>query len=91
MGPQRSIPLLAGEGDMPTPSFITDATTRSLAAGENIRHTPSGIPEYRVSGSALYVEYLWPSVKSDRFVCTIGCMHAMQIAMRMILTQGDEI
>jgi aspartate/methionine/tyrosine aminotransferase len=28
------IPLWIGEGDMPTPSFISDAATRSLAAGE---------------------------------------------------------
>ncbi len=28
------IPLWAGEGDLPTPAFISDAVTRSLAAGE---------------------------------------------------------
>lgn len=28
------IPLWVGEGDMPTPAFIAEAATRSLAAGE---------------------------------------------------------
>ena len=28
------IPLWVGEGDMPTPAFICEAATRSLAAGE---------------------------------------------------------
>src|SRR3712207_7851838 len=28
------IPLWVGEGDLPTPGFIADAATRSLAAGE---------------------------------------------------------
>lgn len=31
---QGMIPLWAGEGDVPTPAFITEAATRSLAAGE---------------------------------------------------------
>ena len=85
------IPLWAGEGDMSTPSFISDATTRSLAAGETF-YTPNlGIPDFRASVSrymsALYDQELGP----ERFLCTIGGMHALQIAMRMALTTGDEI
>ncbi|RUZ70827.1 aspartate aminotransferase, partial [Mesorhizobium sp. M7A.F.Ca.CA.001.14.1.1] len=28
------IPLWAGEGDLPTPAFITDAASKALAGGE---------------------------------------------------------
>ena len=33
-GREGLIPLWAGEGDLPTPPFIVEAATRSLAAGE---------------------------------------------------------
>ena len=33
-GREGLIPLWAGEGDLPTPEFIAEATSRSLAAGE---------------------------------------------------------
>ena len=41
------IPLWAGEGDMPTPAFIAEAATRSLAAGETFYTWQRGIPELR--------------------------------------------
>ena len=39
------IPLWAGEGDMSTPAFITEATTRSLAVGETFYTPNRGIPD----------------------------------------------
>ena len=41
------IPLWTGEGDMPTPAFIAEAATRSLAAGETFYTWQRGIPELR--------------------------------------------
>jgi aspartate/methionine/tyrosine aminotransferase len=38
------IPLWAGEGDLATPSFICEAATRSLAAGETFYTWQRGIP-----------------------------------------------
>jgi len=40
-------PLWAGEGDLPTPAFICEAATRSLAAGETFYTWQRGIPELR--------------------------------------------
>src|SRR5919206_2954926 len=40
-------PLWAGEGDMPTPTFIADAATRALAAGETFYTWQRGLPELR--------------------------------------------
>lgn len=90
-GRKGLIPLWAGEGDMPTPSFITDATTRSLAAGETFYTPNRGIPEFREAVARYMSDMYGRELKADRFVCTIGGMHAMQLAMRMILTQDDEI
>ena len=39
------IPLWVGEGDLPTPAFIADAATRSLAAGETFYTWQRGIPD----------------------------------------------
>ncbi|MBM3636757.1 MAG: aminotransferase class I/II-fold pyridoxal phosphate-dependent enzyme [Alphaproteobacteria bacterium] len=85
------IPLWAGEGDMSTPSFISDATTRSLAAGETFYTPNRGIPAFR-EAIARYMSALYETTFSpDRFLCTIGGMHAMQIAMRLALSKGDEL
>ncbi len=41
------MPLWAGEGDLPTPAFIAEAATRSLAAGETFYTWQRGIPKLR--------------------------------------------
>ena len=41
------IPLWAGEGDLPTPDFISEAATRSLKNGETFYTWQRGIPELR--------------------------------------------
>src|SRR3712207_5207327 len=41
------IPLWVGEGDLPTPPFICEAASRSLAAGETFYTYQRGIPELR--------------------------------------------
>src|SRR5262244_2957556 len=46
-GRDGMIPLWAGEGDLPTPPFISEAATRSLAAGETFYTWQRGIPELR--------------------------------------------
>jgi aspartate/methionine/tyrosine aminotransferase len=85
------IPLWAGEGDMPTPAFICEAATRSLAAGETFYTWQRGIPELR-QALARYDERLYgrPSTM-DRFSVTVGGMHAVQIAVRIVAGAGDEV
>src|SRR3977135_3008860 len=48
-GREGLIPLWAGEGDLPTPAFICEAATRSLAAGETFYTWQRGIPELRAA------------------------------------------
>ena len=85
------IPLWVGEGDLPTPGFISEAATRSLAAGETFYTYQSGLPELRQS-IARYINGLYGTdLSMDRFHVTIGGMHALQMALRMVAGTGDEI
>lgn len=46
------IPLWAGEGDMPTPDFISEAAAKGLRDGETFYTWQRGIPD-RSSGSSV--------------------------------------
>lgn len=85
------IPLWVGEGDMPTPSFITEAATRSLAAGETFYTWQKGIPELRESISRYMSRVYDQNLGPERFHVTIGGMHALQIATRLAAGEGDEV
>lgn len=85
------IPLWVGEGDLSTPAFIAEAATRSLAAGETFYTWQRGIPQLR-SAIADYMGRVYRREFSpDRFTVTIGGMHAMQIAARLVAGEGDEV
>lgn len=95
---QGLIPLWVGESDLSTPSFICEAATRSFEAGETFYTYQRGIPELR-SAIAAYMTraYGGPFATPDaafspeRFFVTIGGMHALQIAIRMVAGPGDEV
>lgn len=95
---QGLIPLWVGESDLPTPAFIYEAVTRSLQAGETFYTHQRGIPELR-HAIAAYMTRLYGSPFADsqapfgaeRFFVTIGGMHAIQIAVRMVAGPGDEV
>src|SRR5205814_53504 len=85
------IPLWIGEGDLPTPSFICEAATRSLAAGETFYTWQRGIPPLR-EALARYHTMLYGRafVPEELYVCGSG-MQAIQIALGMIAGAGDEV
>src|SRR3954449_8947994 len=84
------IPLWAGEGDLPTPSFICEAATRSLAAGETFYTYQRGIPDLRRALAAYVGRLYGQSLDPERFYATIGGMHALTVAVRMAAGEGDE-
>lgn len=95
---QGLIPLWVGESDVATPPFISDAITRSLEAGETFYTYQRGIPELRAAIAAYMTRtYGSPFANdeapfgSERFFLTIGGMHAIQIAIRMVAGSGDEV
>ena len=89
---QGLIPLWVGEGDLPTPSFICDAAIRSLEAGETFYTYQRGIPELRQAiANFIGAGYGARWADPERFFVTVGGMHALQIAMRMVAGPGDEV
>ena len=80
-GREGLIPLWAGEGDLPTPQFIADATSRSLAAGETFYTYQRGIPELRAALARYHERQFGRDFSPERFFVTGGGMQAIQIAI----------
>ena len=93
---QGLIPLWVGEGDLTTPDFIAEAARLSLANGETFYTYQRGIPELRET-IARYMTRVYGAAPGggafdpERFFVTVGGMHALQIAMRLIAGPGDEM
>ncbi|WP_187640250.1 pyridoxal phosphate-dependent aminotransferase [Bosea sp. F3-2] len=85
------IPLWVGEGDLPTPSFISDTAARSLAAGETFYTWQRGIPELREALARYHERLYGQSFSPERFFVTGSGMQSVQIAVRMIAGPGDEL
>ncbi len=84
------IPLWVGEGDLPTPAFIAEAATRSLAAGETFYTWQRGIPDLRQELARYHDRHYGPGHDPERFFVTGSGMQAVQIAVRMVTGPGDE-
>lgn len=85
------IPLWVGEGDLPTPAFICEAASRSLAEGETFYTYQRGIPELRQAIARYHERVYGKPFDHERFFVTSGGMPAMQIAFRMVSGPGDEV
>ncbi|RVD38537.1 pyridoxal phosphate-dependent aminotransferase [Mesorhizobium sp. M4A.F.Ca.ET.020.02.1.1] len=85
------IPLWAGEGDLPTPSFISDAAARGLAAGATFYTWQKGIPELRQALARYYGRHFTKSFAEEEFIVTASGMHAIQLAIDALAGQGDEV
>jgi aspartate/methionine/tyrosine aminotransferase len=83
--------LWAGEGDLPTPSFISDAATRALAAGETFYTWQRGIPELREALACYHAKLYGRPFEAEEFYVTGSGMQAIQIALAMAVADGDEI
>src|ERR1700674_4499133 len=92
-GRQREgvIALWAGEGDMPTPAFICEAATRSLAAGETFYTWQRGIPPLREALARYHAKLYGREFCAEEFFVTGSGMQAIQIALAMMAGAGDEV
>jgi aspartate/methionine/tyrosine aminotransferase len=94
---QGLLALWVGEGDLATPAFIADAAARSLAAGETFYTTQRGHPDF-LAAIARYLARVYADAPAtaatcvpERIAATIGGMHALQLALRLVAGEGDEI
>jgi aspartate/methionine/tyrosine aminotransferase len=88
---QGLIPLWAGEGDLPTPAFICDAAARALAGGETFYTYQRGIPPLREALARYHERLYGRPFSADAFFVTGGGMQAIQLAMQMTISAGDDI
>src|SRR5208282_5775422 len=94
-GRQGLIPLWVGEGDLPTPPFISEAAKASLDRGETFYTAQRGVPELRAAIAA-YMTRVYGArpgggaFSPANFFVSIGGMHAIEIATRLIAGPGDE-
>ena len=85
------IPLWVGEGDLPTPDFITRAASEALAAGETFYTWQRGIPELRDALARYYARQFGGAFKAEEFIVSTSGMHAIQMAIDAGAGHGDEI
>lgn len=90
-GREGLIPLWAGEGDSPTPDFISRAAADALVAGETFYTYQRGIPDLRQALANYYARHFGTSLSSENFIVTASGMHAIKIAAEMIAAPGDEM
>jgi aspartate/methionine/tyrosine aminotransferase len=94
-GRQGLIPLWVGEGDLPTPPFISAAAKASLDRGETFYTAQSGVSELRAAIAA-YMTQVYGAAPGggpfspENFFVTIGGMQAIEIATRLIVNPGEE-
>lgn len=85
------IPLWAGEGDAPTPDFISRPTLESLSAGETFYTRNRGIPELREAIARYHTRHFARTFDPAEFLVTNGGMHAIQLCIDAIAGPGDEV
>lgn len=85
------IPLLAGEGHLPTPEFIREAANASLARGETFYTHQKGLPELREALKAYHLRHFDRDFPRERFIVTGSGMQAIQLAIQAIAGAGDEV
>jgi len=84
------IGLWVGEGDLPTPSFISDAAAQALARGETFYTHKRGIPELRQALIDYHRALYGVELADDRIAVTSAGMNAMMLAMESLVGAGDN-
>lgn len=90
-GREGLLPLWVGEGDLPTPDFISQAAMDALAAGETFYTWQRGIPELRQALSDYYTRHFGIRLPVEHFYVTGSGMQAIQIAVQALTSPGDEL
>jgi aspartate/methionine/tyrosine aminotransferase len=90
-GRQGLIPLWFGEGDVPTPKFISDAAHEAMARGETFYTDQNGIEDLRTALRAYNKRMFDVELSDERVTLTNSGMMAIGLAMQMLLETGDEV
>ena len=87
-----AISLGVGEPDFKTPYLIRDAAINSLIDGETQYTSNRGLPELREGISQYLSERYHVSYRpEDEILVTIGASEAIDLSLRALVTEGDEV
>ncbi|MBH68688.1 MAG: aspartate aminotransferase [Rhodospirillaceae bacterium] len=90
-GRQGLIPLWFGEGDVPTPEFISNSSHESMIRGETFYTDQNGIIELREALVNYSQRALNLSLCDQRLTVTNSGMMAIALVMQMLLNPDDEV
>jgi len=88
---QGVIPLWFGEGDLPTPDFISAAAIRSLQAGNTFYSHKRGIPALRAAIAAYTDGLFGTALDVERITVTSSGMNGIMLALQTIAGAGDSV
>lgn len=84
------VPLWVGEGDLPTPRFISEPAAAALLEGETFYTWQQGIPELREALARYYERHFGIRSGPRDYVVVGSGMQAIQLAIQAIAGAGDE-
>ena len=85
------IHLEVGEPDFATPQAIVDAGRAALAAGHTYYTAAQGLAELRQAIAAFYQSRFGVAVAPERIIVTPGASGALQIALSLLVDEGDGV
>ena len=85
------VDLTIGAPDVPTPDYLIDAATASLAAGRTHYAPGAGEPTLREALAARYTERLGRPVGPERVLCVPGTQTGLYVAMATLAGEGGEV
>ncbi|MEM1317510.1 MAG: pyridoxal phosphate-dependent aminotransferase [Pseudomonadota bacterium] len=85
------VPLWVGEGDLPTPDFITSSAKAAMDAGETFYTWQRGIPELRQALADYHTRHYRIENDPQRFFVTGSGMQAIQLSLQALAGAGDEV
>jgi aspartate/methionine/tyrosine aminotransferase len=83
--------LWAGEGDLPTPDFISAEAARALAAGETFYTWQRGLPKLREALAHYHTRLYGRAFDPEEFYVTGSGMQAIQTALAMTSGADTEV
>lgn len=85
------LPLWFGEGDLPSPAFVGEAAAQAIRDGHVFYTYQNGIPELRRTLADYHTQLCNTTVTPDRITVTSGGMHAIMLAVQLVLEPGDNV
>jgi len=86
-----TISLGVGEPDFPTPERIRQAALARLATGRIAYSSNAGMPELRSLICRYLKEFYSLSYTQDQVLITVGTSQAIDLALRTVISPGDEV